>query len=174
LNEGKLKQVHNFLEEYQNCVNYFIARLWSEKRFNGKYLDAPYIEGAKSRFNLTARLIQCAGKQAFEIVKSQRRKSKRQRRMPRSKELNATLDSRFWEITDRNNSFEWIKLQSGFTFYLPFKKTKVWNKWAENSFTLSKSIRLCIRKGKLFIEFFFEKEVPELKTQGKVLGLDLG
>ena len=174
LNKGKLEQVYQFLETYQNCVNYFIARLWSEQKFDGKYLEREYIEDAKQRFNLTTRLIQCAGKQAFEIVKSQRRKSRRQRRMPRFKEFNANLDSRFWEITEQSNSFEWLKLQSGFTFHLPFNKTKIWNKWADRGFSLSKSIRLFIRKGRLFIEFLFEKETPKPKTEGAVEGLDLG
>lgn len=174
LNKGKLGEVHQFMETYQNCVNYFIARLWSEQKFNGRYLDKEYVESAKQRFDLTARLIQCAAKQAFEIVKSQRKKSKRQQRMPRFRELNANLDSRFWEITDRQNSFEWLKLQSGFTFYLPFRKTRVWNKWANKGFTLSKSIRLLLKKDKLFLEFFFEKEAPELKVAGRVEGLDLG
>lgn len=174
LNKGKLEQVHQFLETYQNCVNYFITRLWSEGKFNGKYLDNDYIETAKQRFNLTARLIQCAGKQALEVIKSQRRKSKRQQRMPRFKCLSANLDNRFWGIADKQNSFEWIKLQSGFTFYLPFKKTKMWDKWIDKGFELSKSIRLSIKKDKLVIEFFFEKEAPELKTEGEIQGLDLG
>ena len=174
LNKNKMTQVHKFLEIYQNCINYFLARLWSEGKLSGKYLDNSYIETAKSRFDLTARLIQCAGKQALEVVKSQRKKSKRQQKMPRLKSLSATLDSRFWQITEKSNTFEWIKLQSGFTFYLPFNKTKVWNKWAGGGFELSKSIRLSIKKGCLTIEFFFEKEASELKTVGSIEGLDLG
>ncbi|MCL0070271.1 zinc ribbon domain-containing protein [Dehalococcoidia bacterium] len=174
LNKGKLKQVRQFLETYQSCVNYFIVRLWSEKKVNGRYLEKEHIEEAKRRFNLTARLIQCAGKQALAIVKSQHKKSKRQRRMPRFRRFVANLDNRFWKITDQCNSFEWIRLQSGFTFYLPFKKTRVWNHWANKGFSLSKSIRLVFERDKLFIEFFFEKEAPELKTIGNIEGLDLG
>lgn len=174
LNEGKLDGVHRFLETYNNCVNYFIAKLWSKGKLNGKYLDNGYIESAKQRFSLTARLIQSAGKQALEVVKSQRKKSKRQRRMPRFKKLTANLDSRFWQITNHRNSFEWIKLQSGFVFYLPFKKSKMWNKWVDKRFELSKSMSLSIKKRKLVMEFFFKKETPELKTEGEVVGLDLG
>lgn len=174
LNKGKQEQVHQFLETYQNCVNYFVAKLWSEQKFSGRYLDKEYIQSTKQRFNLTVRLIQCAAKQAFEIVKSQRRKSKRQRRMPRFRKLTANLDNRFWQITSEQNSFEWLKLQSGFTFYLPFKKTGMWNKWTDKGFTLSKSIRLYMKRGKLIIEFLFEKDAPELKTEGTTEGLDLG
>ncbi len=158
LNKNKLDQVHEFLEEYQHCVNYFITRLWAEQKFNGKYLDNKYIDSAKQKFNLTARLIQCAGKQAFEIVKSQRKKSKRQRTMPRFKKLAAILDSRFWEIAEKRNSFEWVKLQSGFTFHLPFKKTKIWNKWADKGFTLSKTIRVTIEKINYTSTFYLKKK----------------
>ncbi len=108
LNKGKLEQAHQFFETHQNCVNYFIARLWLEQGFNGKYLEAPYLEAASQRFDLTAHLIQCAGKQAFEIVKSQRKRSKRQRTMPRFEHLSATLDNRFWKVATHSNSFEWV------------------------------------------------------------------
>lgn len=172
LNRNKLTQVHQFMETYSNCVNYFIVRLWTEKKLVGRYLSAEYVNSAKERFDLTARLIQCAGKQAFEVVKSQRKKTKRT--MPRFKNLTANLDSRFWKIIEDKNTFEWIKLQSGFTVYLPFNKTKMWNKWGKSGFTLSKSIRLIIKNGNLDIEFFFEKEAPELKTVGETEGLDLG
>jgi IS605 OrfB family transposase len=50
----------------------------------------------------------------------------------------------------------------------------MWNKWIEKGFTQSRSLRLFIKQGKLIIEFFFEKESPELKTEGTVEGLDLG
>lgn len=162
------------MEKYNNCVNYFIARLWSENKLSGRYLDAKYIDSAKQRFDLTARLIQCASKQALEIVKSQRKKNKNQRTMPRFRNLTANLDSRFWKITETKNTFEWIKLQSGFTVFIPFNKTKMWNKWTDNGFMLSKSLRLIVRNGNLDIEFFFEKDAPDLKTTGEAEGLDLG
>jgi IS605 OrfB family transposase len=135
-------------------------------------LESEYIKSASKRFDLTARLLQCAGKQSLEIVKSQVKKSKKQ--MPRFKSLSATLDSRFWEITPDSNAFEWLKLQSGFKVYLPFKKTKMWNKWAEKGFALAKSIRISIKRGKLFIDFIFEKEAPAIKAEGSTEGLDLG
>jgi IS605 OrfB family transposase len=172
VNKGKLQGIREFLVEYQNCVNYFIARLWSEQRFRGSYLDKPYIASARKRFNLTARLIQCAGKQAFEVVKSQRKKDTKQ--FPRFKTLSATLDSRFWSITDNENTFNWLKLQSGFTYLIPFTKSKLWDKWLEKGFILSKSMRVSIRKDKLELEFFFEHESPELKPIGNTEGLDLG
>ncbi len=172
INKGKLQGMHEFLVEYHNCVNYFIARLWAEKRFHGSYLDKPYVASARKRFNLTARLIQCAGKQAFEVVKSQRKKDTKQ--YPRFKMLSATLDSRFWTMTGNENTFNWLKLQSGFSFMIPFNKSRLWNKWLEKGYTLSKSMRVSIHKGKLELEFFFEHDAPELKPDGNIEGLDLG
>ena len=171
-NKGKIAKVHEFLAEYQNCVNYFIARLWAEKRFHGSYLDKPYVASARKRFNLTARLIQCAGKQAFEVVKSQRKKDTKQ--YPRFKTLSANLDSRFWQITKEENTFNWLKLQSGFSFLIPYKKSRLWDKWIEKGFKLSKSMRIAIKRGRLELEFFFEKEAPEIKPEGATEGLDLG
>lgn len=172
INKGKYEGIHSFLVTYNECVNYFIKRLWSEHKLEGRFLDAKYVDGAKRHFNLTARLIQCAGKQAVEIVKSQCEKSKRQ--MPRFKTLSATLDSRFWELGELTNEFEWVKLQSGFKFFVPFKKSTMWRKWEQEGFTLNKSLRISIRHGKLVLEFFFEKDAPEFKTEGETGGLDLG
>lgn len=174
LNKGKTEQVHNFLVEYHDCVSYFVSRLWAEHKLKGTYLNSEYINAAKGKFNLTARLIQCAGKQALEIVKSQRKLSKTQQTMPRLRCLIANLDSRFWNIAEDSNSFNWLRLQSGFTSFLPFKKTRMWSKWANKGFKLSKSIRLLKKKDRIFIEFFFEKDAPEKKAEGKVEGLDLG
>jgi IS605 OrfB family transposase len=174
INQGKYEGIHAVLVMYNECVNYFIKRLWSEHKFEGKFLESEYIEGARKRFDLTARLIQCAGKQAFEIAKSQRKKSFTKRNMPRFKTLSATLDSRIWEFGESTSEFEWIKLQSGFQFLIPFKKTVMWNKWEQEGFTLSKSLRVSIRNKKLTLEFFFEKEAPELKPEGETEGLDLG
>jgi IS605 OrfB family transposase len=148
--------------------------LWSEHKFEGRFLSAEYIESARKRFNLTARLIQCAGKQAFEIVKSQREKSFTKRCMPRFKTLSATLDSRFWEFGEATKEYEWVKLQSEFKYLIPFNKTEMWNKWANEGFELSKSMRISVRKDKLFLEFFFTKEAPEYKSEGNTEGLDLG
>ncbi len=173
LNSVKLGPVTAFLTEYGRCVNHFIEMYWSERNFDDVYVDSAHMP-AERRFALTARLIQCAGRQALQIVKSQRMKPKRQRTMPRFTAMAAELDGRFWSIADERNSFEWVKVQSGFTFMLPFKKTEMWNRWAGSGFTLSKSMRLLLHNGTLFIDFLFEKEKPVRKTDGSIEGIDLG
>jgi len=58
---------------------------------------------------LSERAKQCAGKQALQIVKSQRKKKKKTQPVFSGKALE--LDSRFIEIQQGNNSFDiWIKL----------------------------------------------------------------
>jgi IS605 OrfB family transposase len=94
--------------------------------------------------------------------------------MPRFKQLTAELDGRFWKITENKNSFEWLKLQSGFKQFIPFKKTVVWNKWTDKGFRLSNSMRLTIKNDKLFVDFIFEKDKPQPKTHGNLEGIDLG
>jgi len=174
INSGKFLGVREFLVTYNQCVNYFIKRLWSEKKFDGKFLDRQYTESASKRFNLTFRLTQCAGKQALEIVKSQRKKTDNQRSMPRFRRLMADLNTNFWYVTKNENSFRWINLHSGFRFFVPFNKTEMWNKWEKEGFTLSKSMRIFIRKDKLILEFFLEKDALGLKSEGEIEGLDLG
>lgn len=175
INKGKLNNIKKFLVTYNGCVNYFIKCLWSEKTFSGRFLDKNYMENAKKHFpELTMRLIQCAGKEALQNIKSQRKKSKRQQRIPRFKKLIANLDNRFWEISGENTSFEWLHFQSGYSFNIPFKRNIMWHRWEEKGFRLSKSIRLKTEKNVLYIEFFFEKNKPELRKKGKVVGLDSG
>ena len=171
---NKFESVRLFLLEYSRCVNHFIEMYWSEQGFDDSYVDSAHMENAKERFSLTARLIQCAGRQALQIVRSQRMKSVRQRRMPRYNALSATLDSRFWTISDERNSFEWVKVQSGFKHFLPFRRTAMWNSWHGAGFTLSKSIRLFIRGSNLYIDFIFEKDAPAPGTEGEVIGMDSG
>lgn len=174
LNKGKGQELHSFLVEYHNCISYFIARFWAEHKFNGKYPDYEYVNGAKSKFNLSAQVLSCASKQSLEIVRSQRKLSKSQQVMPRLKWLTATLDYRIWKIIERTNSFNWIRLQSGLKIYMPFKKTRMWNKWATQGFMPSRAIRISMKKDKVWLEFFFVKEAPKKKTKGNVEGLDLG
>jgi len=170
-NIGKVKGVKYFLVTYNQCVNYFIKRLWSEKIMEGKFINSRFVKPAK-KFGLTSRLTQCAGKQALEIIKSQRKSNGK--RIPRLRMLTSTLDGRFWRITGVRNNYEWIKFHSGFNFFLPFNKTKMWNKWIDNGFEMSKTIALSIKKERLEIIFFFEKKSVELKTMTSVEGLDLG
>ncbi len=94
LNNKKAEVIKSFLDQYQNVANYTIIRLWSEQNMSNDMLDKDVTSFISDRFDITARLSQCAGKQAKEIVTSQREKSKRKQRMPRFRSHTANLDSR--------------------------------------------------------------------------------
>ena len=71
-NVGKVAQLHLFLLLYVNVVNYFIERFWTMKDFTSALADKVITSRAVNRFKITARLAQCAAKQAKEIVRSQK------------------------------------------------------------------------------------------------------
>ncbi len=80
-NLGKVAALRAFLLLYVNVVNYFIERFWSMKDFTPALADKLLTGRAVNRFKITARLAQCAAKQAKEIVRSQ--KERRVKTMPR-------------------------------------------------------------------------------------------
>jgi predicted transposase len=107
LNQGKVETLTTFLNTYQNAVNYTIQRLWSEQNISSRnLLDKSVTDVISEKFDITARLYQCIGKQAKEIVTSQRELSKRKQRITRFKSHTANLDSRFVEIKEFNGHFD--------------------------------------------------------------------
>ena len=117
---------------------------------------------------------QCLGKQALEIVKSQRKKKKKVK--PSFDRDTLNLDSRFVDIKFDNNTFDcWIKLNcigNKINIKLPSRKHIHFFKY--KGWTLKKSIRL--RKGEngYFIDLYFHKDKPILKSNGSTIGIDIG
>src|SRR5262245_39257470 len=79
-NVGKVAALRACLLLYVNVVNYFIERFWSMKDFTSALADKVITGRAVNRFKITARLAQCAAKQAKES--SVRRKIERSRPCP--------------------------------------------------------------------------------------------
>ncbi|MFN7064738.1 MAG: hypothetical protein ACK4OF_01115, partial [Aquificaceae bacterium] len=115
LNSAKYKKLYQFLQFYANVVRYFIEMLWSRQDFTNHFNYDDIKKGAK-RFHITARLSSLAYKQAKEIVNSQRKKSKRQRRMPLFRNITVNVDSRFYRLSEFNQKhFDWaLTFSSGF------------------------------------------------------------
>lgn len=181
LNKAKTERLISFLYLYSNVVRYFIEMFWSAKDFNGKFSDKTITDRAVKRFGITARLAQLASKQAKEIVKSQRKKSKRKQRMPRFKNITVTLDSRFFALEPFNGSFDWcLKFNSGVPdIVVPFNNTKHTLKFLNDaSWKLVNSIRIGLKKkGKakrLFVDLIFEREKLPLRQEGEIIGIDTG
>ena len=175
LNDGKAENLRKFLNQYQQATNYTVTRLWSEKDISSDLLPKEVTDDISDRFDTTARLSQCIGKQAKEIITSQKEKSKRKQRLPRMTSHTANLDSRFVDIQEFDGHFDMcIKTGSGVPkMVIPFNWTKHTNKFRE-AWMLSRSIRLGYDENGIFIDLIFEKEKPSLKQEGDVLGIDRG
>lgn len=167
-NKEKLLTLDNIFEEYKKVINLYINELWSKKDFNSKFTTF------KVASWLSARMLQCAGKQALSIIRSTKKKKKTHK--PLFKKDSIELDSRFIEIINGDNSFDlWFKLGSignRITLMLPGRQHKHSNKYL--NWKLKKSCRLRKYNNKYYIDIFFEKESPDLKNKGKSLGLDIG
>jgi len=176
VNKTKIEKLKRFLILYQLVVNSCIARFWATHDTDKNLPGADIIKSIVARFGITARLAQAAGKQAKEIVASQTEKSMRKRRMPRLTSHTANLDSRFVKIEAFNGYFEMcLKFGSGIPkLIIPFNWTKHTNKFRDTGWELAKSIRLGYNRKGLFIDLIFEKERPEIKGQGVIIGIDSG
>ncbi len=168
VNKGKIDLLDSLVTEMTVVINKFITTLWQQKDFKSKFVNF------KIDTWLSARLQQCLGKQALEIVKSQRKRKKKT--MPVFGGTAFNLDSRFVDFQFNNNSFDiWVRLTSignKIKIKLPAKKHKHFNKF--NSWDQSKSIRLIKRHDKYSVECFFEKEESGKKEDGDVVGVDCG
>lgn len=180
VNKNKIEQLKEFLNVYKNIVNYCIVHFWaSHDTDNNNLPGSDFTRRIEYRYGFTARLSQCAAKQAKETVLSQNELTKSRRRMPRVKAAIANLDSRFVKIEPFNGSpgyFDMcLKIGSGVPkLIIPFNWTKHTNKFRDSGWELSKSIRLGYNKNGLFVDLIFEKERPKLKEEGDVIGIDSG
>lgn len=166
-NKGKLSLLDDITTEMNKVVNLFIDVLWNRKDFHSKFVDF------KVDTWLSARLQQCLGKQALEIVKSQRKRKKKIKPVFVKKSFN--LDGRFVDFEAGNHFDVWIRLSSigrRIQIKFPAKAHKHFNKFKD--WNSSKSIRLIKRRDKWFIEVFFEKNPPSERKVGKTIGIDCG
>jgi putative transposase len=169
-NHGKEQELRKVMAESRRVVNIFISILWSRQKFTGKFCNL------KTETWLWARLEQALGKQALEIVKSQRRRKIKFK--PEFKGLSIQLDSRFVTLLPGKNSFDlWFKIGSlgrGIKLLIPCRKHRHFNELAAEGWRLKGSTRLGIKGDWLVLDVYFEKEPPVLKQEGRQVGLDIG
>lgn len=199
INKQKEIYYHSFLNEYKLIVSQFIDILWDMKKVPA--LLPKEITSQITDTWLTARIIQCAGKQASAIIRGTREKQKKRmfilkklqkegkqhkkiRKLqniidkvnmskPNINDVHPNLDSRFVTIDDNNTTtFDiWITLSS------LGNKLKLYipinkNK-IFNKWENQGKLKLSIRLYKEKIEFIFD--IPEsYKEEGDVLGVDIG
>lgn len=167
-NQGKVNTLDLLTLEMSRVINLYIDYIWEQQDFKSKFVTF------KVETWLSVRLQQCLGKQALEIVKSQRKRKKKTKPIFTATTFN--LDSRFVDFQYDNNAFDiWVRLSSlgnKIQIKLPTKKHKHYLKYKE--WIKSKSIRLLKWHGEYYIECFFEKKKPEIKQHGSVIGVDCG
>jgi len=169
-NRNKIEVIDKIFQEYNRVVNITIQYLWQQQIFTGNFVaDIP-----EAQTWFSARLQQCAAKQALSIVKSQRKK--RKKIMPQFNSLTMELDSRFVEIHQDLNSFDiWIKFNSignKLCLWLPSHKHRQFNQF--QGWTLKKSIRLRMTETSIFCDVYFEKPEAPKKQVGNERAFDIG
>lgn len=167
-NSGKLNNLEAFATEAARVVNLYINTLWEQQDFKSKFVTE------KVATWLSARMQQCLGKQALEIVKSQRKKEKKTKPVFNRKTFN--LDSRFVDVQFNLNTFDlWIKLSSignKMSIKLPSKQHRHLHK--HDGWKLSGSICLRLSHDQYFVDLYYEKPELAKRTSGNPLAIDIG
>ncbi|MDJ0734855.1 MAG: zinc ribbon domain-containing protein [Nostocaceae cyanobacterium] len=176
LNHGKKQVLKQFLLKCHEVMQYYVDLFWSRQDFSGKLADLPTVHRSKNRFGITTRLGQALAKQAKEILRSQHKKPKSQQRKPQLRQFTCTLFYHFVKIEKYKNShFDWAICLIGSgapKLVIPIHSTKLINRRLEQGWHLSKTIRMGLRGGQLWIDLIFEKSRPKLKSDGRFLGMD--
>lgn len=199
-NTNKLIDLKKFIDEYKKVVSIVVDYLWNLEKIPS-LLPKEITDVISKQTWLSARAIQAACKQASGIVRGTRTKQNKRLKMiakfkiqgmhkkarklqrkynevkvskPNIENVCPELDERFVETNlDNETSFDgWITLASlgnKMKLVLPFKKTVHFNEM------LSKGIiknGISISFDKVTFNFLMSKPVP--KTEGEVLGIDIG
>jgi IS605 OrfB family transposase len=166
-NKNKLDKLDEIFKEAIKVINLYIDVLWINENFKSSFVDF------KVESWLSARMQQCLGKQALEIVKSQREKEHKTK--PLFTKNTIELDSRFIELLDYKNSFDiWFKITSignKIKLLIPAKKHYHYNLY--NNWNKKKSFKLRKKNNNYFIDVYFDKTV-ELKQTGSSKAVDIG
>lgn len=196
-NKQKLAQLHVFITEYRNVVSKFVDLLWIQDK-----IPTLLPKETTTQVNtwLSARMLQCAGKQASAIVRGTKTKQnkrlyvinklkeegkfKQARKLqaiydknhatkPNINEVEPELDSRFIKIDlDNETSFDgYITISSiGNKLKLQLPFKKTKH---FNKLQNKGDIKTGIRLNKKNITFMFDIKEPQKQT-GSILGIDIG
>lgn len=200
-NENKLENLQAFIKEYQLVTSEFIDILWNLDKIPA-LLSKEIINLRTRKTWLSARTIQCSGKQASAIVRGTKLKqSQRQYRISKLLEENNLVEAKKLQlILDKNpiskpdKVFVKPELDSRFIKVDFNPKTKFVDGWIslkslgyktklELPFRKTSNLNKLLKQGKLLggirllksgIDFNFEIETPVKKTTGNTVGIDIG
>lgn len=175
LNSGKASVVKEFIYFCHDIMQYYVDLFWQRQDFSGKLADLATVHRGKHRFKTTTRLCQALAKQAKEMVRSQQKKEVK--RKPRLRYHTVTLFYHFVSIEKfRGQNFDWaVKLMGSGAprLVIPLRSTKLINQRRADGWVMSRTIRMGIRgDGRLWIDLIWEKERPQLREEGEIVGMD--
>ena len=197
-NNIKKKEVELLIDEYKRVLSLFVDLLWTEEKVQSLM---PKEMTSQIETWLSARMIQCAGKQASGVVRGT--KKKQQKRLYMIRKLNSDgklkqarklqhiynkikmskpviediemeLDSRFVKIDlDNSTSFDgWVTIGSiGNKMKIQIPFKKTKH---FNKLEKRGKMKDGIRLSKNMITFNFDIEEPTKKKEGSILGIDIG
>jgi len=174
LNTSKAAIVRDFLHVCHDATQYFVDLFWQRQDFSADLADLETVHRGRDRFGLTARLAQALAKQAKETVRSQIEKADKTK--PQLRSWTVTLYYHFVEIEPFEGAYFDLAVQligSGAPrLTLPVHATRHLNRKLAGGWRLSKTLRLGVRRGRVFVDFLLEKERPQTKSEGRVVGMD--
>lgn len=176
LNPGKAQELRAFLYRCHDVLQYFVDLFWQRGEMRAGFADLATVHRAVDRFGITTRLAQALAKQALEMVASQRKKTAQERTKPQFKRHVVTLFYHFLKLEEfQGEAFDFAAVFIGSgapRLTVPFHSTRPINKFLAQGWTLSKTVRVGLRRGRLWLELIFEKERPERKQEGRIMGMD--
>ncbi|MEW6381971.1 MAG: transposase [bacterium] len=172
LTQKKRDILYGIMDEYSRLVNIFIVMFW-DKDFKISGLTKEITNLAASW--LSARMRQCAAREALGMVNGARKKAIARGEdpiRPVHSGRKMTLSAQIVAIEKGRNSFDlWLVLSSvgnSIKLHIPLKRHRHFNWFRE--WKISNTVII----HRDYVQFSFEKETGPKKTEGKSIGVDVG
>jgi IS605 OrfB family transposase len=163
------KTVRPTIEAYTQAFNHVCKVGWQDKDSNGVSLHHKTYR--ETRKHLPSQLAVSARMKATEAIKSAKARLKKGQKAtcPKSKQSSIRLDARSYNVWfDRNEvSILTTDGRKRFPIIIPeyFKQYLDWRRGSADLF---------LRRNGVFLHIVFEKDVPDSKPTGEVIGIDCG
>lgn len=168
----KREILNEIQDEYTKIVNIFIDEFF-DKELAKKDLKKEITNAPESW--LSARMRQCAAREALSLCDGAKKKAKKldeEAVKPVHRGKKMTLSSQCARIEQGKNSFDlWLVIHSvgrKIKLYIPLKKHRHFNFFSDWEMSSSVTIH------REYVMFSFEKESGEKRTEGKLIGIDVG
>jgi Probable transposase. len=172
LTQKKRTLLYTVMDEYSRLVNLFIVMFW-DNHFTRKDLTKEITNLPDSW--LSARMRQCAAREALGLLNSAKEQAKKRGEEPRvpihtGKKM--MLSAQIAQVEKGRNSFDlWVMLSSignGIQIKIPIKRHRHFNGF--NGWQIATTIVI----HRQYVQFAFEKETGEKKATGQLVGVDVG